>query len=261
MTSQIDVAVAMNTETAGDSLMVSSGAANKQAQEIDSEDQTVLQPAADDVDFVRQERCSLQTAKHNATNALQATVANADQSMERIAHVNLDGDCSSVKRESPKSVNNEEQVMEEEEDAKKRAGFQTTPSKSKQSEEFFRAVYRADKYKIREMLEDNVVDVNVADQHGWSGLHWAASQNHGEMLNYLLQKGAEVNGVDEINGWTALHVAIVREAVSCVNILLSSGADPSIRDKYNDTVIECLQAASKKNKRKMLQLLHEARSK
>ncbi|EEY58731.1 uncharacterized protein PITG_10860 [Phytophthora infestans T30-4] len=135
----------------------------------------------------------------------------------------------------------------------------TTPSESKESKEFMRAVYRADKHHVRDMLNDEAVDANTADQHGWSGLHWAASQNHSDILNLLLQNGAEVNATDQINGWTALHVAIVRESISCVGILLSSGADPRIRDNYGDTVVECLQAASRKNKLKMLQLIQEAR--
>ncbi|KAJ8524521.1 hypothetical protein ON010_g16597 [Phytophthora cinnamomi] len=130
------------------------------------------------------------------------------------------------------------------------------------------------------MLDDGVVDANIADQHGWSGLHWAASQNHSDILQLLLQKGAEINAIDQvhptaallfhelrltslstqINGWTALHVAVVRESVPCVQLLLSSGAEPRIRDLYGDSVVECLQAARRKSKLQMLQLLQDARN-
>lgn len=35
-------------------------------------------------------------------------------------------------------------------------------------------------------------------QHGWSGLHWAASQGHKDVLDVLLQHGAPLNAVDHV---------------------------------------------------------------
>ncbi|POM65890.1 Kinesin-like protein [Phytophthora palmivora] len=82
----------------------------------------------------------------------------------------------------------------------------TTPSESKESKEFLRAVYRADKYQVRDMLASEVVDANVADQHGWSGLHWAASQNHDDILKLLLQNGCEVNAIDQVRPSVCLSI-------------------------------------------------------
>lgn len=254
------------------------------AQDCDHDDrvkiQVALQSAANDVKIERQVNRSQtfhQTAAQveeeelQAVAVLQAKVACVDQAKhnadDSVSKDDDDEGYSSFEEESPEKAFNkvQEPVMLDEEDPADVGEsydplIQTTTSESKESKEFVRAVYRADKYQIRDMLENDVVDVNVADQHGWSGLHWAASQNHSEILKFLLQKGAKVNAIDQMNGWTALHVAVVQEAASCVSILLSSGADPRIRDKYDDTVVECLQAASTKNKRKMLQCLHETHS-
>ncbi|KAG2770855.1 hypothetical protein PC129_g15401 [Phytophthora cactorum] len=259
------------------------------AQEIDKEDrsriQVALESTAKEVKVERQEFRSqalkqtteqLQQEEQQAAHVLQAKAVDAGHSKHKVADADSnkeededddEGYSSFEDDEAPKKDNKKLQdpvMSEEEEPADKEESYhpppRTTPSESKESKEFMRAVYRADKYQVRDMLNDEVVDANIADQHGWSGLHWAASQNHSEILNLLLQKGGEVNAIDQTNGWTALHVAVVRESVSCVKILLSSGADPRIRDNYGDTVVECLQAASRKNKLKMLQLLQETRS-
>ncbi|KAG3099865.1 hypothetical protein PI124_g9871 [Phytophthora idaei] len=253
------------------------------AQEIDKEDrsriQVALESTAKEVKVERQEFRSqeqLQQEEQQAAHVLQAKAVDAGHSKHKVAGADSnkeeeddddEGYSSFEDDEAPKKGNKKLQdpvMSEEEEPADKEESYdpppRTTPSESKESKEFMRAVYRADKYQVRDMLNDEVVDANIADQHGWSGLHWAASQNHSEILNLLLQKGGEVNAIDQINGWTALHVAVVRESVFCVKILLSSGADPRIRDNYGDTVVECLQAASRKNKLKMLQLLQETRS-
>ncbi|ETN01139.1 hypothetical protein PPTG_17563 [Phytophthora nicotianae INRA-310] len=254
------------------------------AQEIDTEDRSRIQGAIDstakEVKLERQELRSqalkqtavqLRQEEQQAAQILQNKVAETSNVKRDDADADSDKESddegySSFEDDVPTKNKKQKEIVEseEEEPADKEESYEppprTTPRESNESKEFMRAVYRADKYQVRDMLNDEVVDANIADQHGWSGLHWAASQNHDEILKFLLQKGAEVNAIDQINGWTALHVAIVREAVSCVSILLSSGADPRIRDNYGDTVVECLQAASRKNKLKMLQLLQKARS-
>ncbi|KAG7381710.1 Kinesin-like protein kif15 [Phytophthora pseudosyringae] len=256
------------------------------AQEIDKEDrsriQVALESTAREVKVERQELRSqtlkqtaaeVQQEEQQAAKVLQGKVLSADTSKHELAdpHSNKENEddeegYSSFEEEddTPKKQQKESAASDEDAPAEEEESYdpppRTTPSESKESKEFLRAVYRADKYQVRDLLDGEVVEANIADQHGWSGLHWAASQDHGEILELLLQKGAEVNAIDQINGWTALHVAVVRESVSCVRLLLSSGADPRIQDNYGDTIVDCLQAASRNKKVQMLQLLQQARS-
>ncbi|KAF1328815.1 Acyl--binding domain-containing protein 6-like, partial [Globisporangium splendens] len=133
--------------------------------------------------------------------------------------------------------------------------MKTTPSDSAESKTFLRAVYRADLRKIEDMLDSGEVDATVADQHGWSGLHWAASQGHIKVLEFLLKKGAEVNAVDQMNGWAALHVAVVREQLPCAQTLLRAGADPRVRDSYGDSALDIVRAVRGKKRSKFLQIV------
>uniref|UniRef100_K3WTM2 Uncharacterized protein n=1 Tax=Globisporangium ultimum (strain ATCC 200006 / CBS 805.95 / DAOM BR144) TaxID=431595 RepID=K3WTM2_GLOUD len=133
--------------------------------------------------------------------------------------------------------------------------LRTTPSDSAESKTFLRAVYRADLRKVEDMLDSSEADATVADQHGWSGLHWAASQGHSKLLEFLIKKGAEINAVDQMNGWAALHVAVVREQLPCAQILLRAGADPRIRDSYGDSALDIVHAVRGKKRSKFLQIL------
>ncbi|KAG6595782.1 Kinesin-like protein [Phytophthora cinnamomi] len=260
------------------------------AQEIDKEDrsriQAALESAAKDVKVERQEfrtqtlkqaAAELHQEEQQAAQVLKAKVVHASEGSTKHEAADRDNDNDKENDEddgyssfeddedsAPKKDTKKQKEPAEDDPAEEEESYdpppRTTPSESKESKEFLRAVYRADKYQVRDMLDDGVVDANIADQHGWSGLHWAASQNHSDILQLLLQKGAEINAIDQINGWTALHVAVVRESVPCVQLLLSSGAEPRIRDHYGDSVVECLQAARRKSKLQMLQLLQDARN-
>lgn len=59
-----------------------------------------------------------------------------------------------IKREQPTADDEDERAGPE----------RTTPSDSKESKEFLRAVFRADKSRIRELLDSGDVDANAADQ-------------------------------------------------------------------------------------------------
>ncbi|KAF0728414.1 hypothetical protein Ae201684_013777 [Aphanomyces euteiches] len=103
--------------------------------------------------------------------------------------------------------------------------------------------------KVREMLASGDVDVHATDQHGWNGLHWAASQGHGDILKFLLQQGAAVNTVEPVHLWSPLHVAAIRAHVACAKVLLAHEATRTQEDIYGDRPIDCvvnLKAARRK---------------
>ncbi|MGA2093146.1 MAG: ankyrin repeat domain-containing protein [Sedimentisphaerales bacterium] len=59
--------------------------------------------------------------------------------------------------------------------------------------------------------------------HGATALLWAARAGHTEVVNLLLEKGAEVN-VKDNNGKTALGMAKLRSYADIVQLLEKAGA-------------------------------------
>jgi ankyrin len=70
---------------------------------------------------------------------------------------------------------------------------------------------------------------NVNDQDAWgvSATVLAAHSGYGELVEFLLEKGADPNSAAA--GFTALHEAIMRRDEKTVSALLAHGADPNAR--------------------------------
>ncbi|KAG1684520.1 hypothetical protein DVH05_011034 [Phytophthora capsici] len=154
------------------------------AQEINEEDRSKIQTALDSkAKAVKDERqqlrsqtlqqtaAEMQQEERNSAQVLQAKVANSKQEVADPDSDNEYDDDDSFEDELPKGNSKKEKEavagdddgpVDEEEPYE--APPRTTPSESKESKEFLRAVYRADKYHIRDMLNEEVVDANIADQ-------------------------------------------------------------------------------------------------
>ncbi|KAH6583759.1 hypothetical protein BASA60_001280 [Batrachochytrium salamandrivorans] len=57
-----------------------------------------------------------------------------------------------------------------------------------------------------------------------TALHWAASGKHLDIVEYLIEKGADVNAKDEAD-WTPLTIAVNVNAEQIVRNLIAAGAD------------------------------------
>ena len=68
-------------------------------------------------------------------------------------------------------------------------------------------------------------DVNETLPSGTSALVVAAHSGHGPFAIYLLEKGADPNAGGA--GYRALHAAVLRSQIELVNALLDHGADPN----------------------------------
>lgn len=95
------------------------------------------------------------------------------------------------------------------------------------------AAYRGKLYFVQRLV-DSGADVNL---YGWPPLIYAAFNGHTAVAEYLLKKGAEVNGTTE-NGSTALLFAARFGHIEVVELLLLNKADPNIANERGATAID-----------------------
>ena len=102
------------------------------------------------------------------------------------------------------------------------------PSNGAESKLMMRAVYRGNVTEVETYLQD--IDPDTADQHGWTGLHWAVSQKNKKLIQLFLTHHTHVNGRELTNGWTPLHLAAIAHSVSSVKRLIKAGASLQAKD-------------------------------
>jgi len=140
-----------------------------------------------------------------------------------------------------------------------------------------KAAYKGDLKQVREIIEKYPSQINIQDFSGWTPLHLASGKGHIEIVEYLLNHGADtelenihgqrplwlaarfgryetiktllehgatVNHKDK-HGRTALHDAAMWSGEKVINLLISYGADVNARDQYQSTPLH--QAAMLSN--------------
>ena len=86
---------------------------------------------------------------------------------------------------------------------------------------------------VKSFLLQNSIDIE--DEYQRSPLINAAISNNVELINWLVENGADVNKKDT-NGWTALFFAAQEVNPNIVKILLENKADPNIQDNHGNVV-------------------------
>ncbi|KAK6008949.1 ankyrin repeat protein [Ostertagia ostertagi] len=103
--------------------------------------------------------------------------------------------------------------------------------------------------------------VFARDPRGRTALHLASWRGHYQCVEYLIEKGVELEAADE-NGATALMYA-VKEAssVHIVEYLLHNGADVSKKDRNNNTALHhcCLSKSEECGKARVGESFGEVR--
>ncbi|KAK6080312.1 hypothetical protein SCUP234_05253 [Seiridium cupressi] len=107
--------------------------------------------------------------------------------------------------------------------------------------------------EIVELLLEKGADVNIQGGGYGTALQAAASGGHKEIVELLLEKGAGVNIQGEYYG-TALQAAASKGHKEIVELLLEKGADVNIQGGYYGTA---LQAAASEANKEMVELLLE----
>ncbi len=84
-------------------------------------------------------------------------------------------------------------------------------------------------------------DVNKT---GWTPLHYAASNGHGDIISLLLEKNAYIDA-ESPNGSTPLMMAAMYGSTAAVKLLLQEGADPTIKNQRGLTALNFAQQGSR----------------
>jgi len=80
-----------------------------------------------------------------------------------------------------------------------------------------------------ELLLDRQADVNGVDEYNATPLHAASGRGRHKCVALLLDRQADINAVDNHNS-TPLHTASINCHRQCVELLIDRGADKSIKD-------------------------------
>ncbi|MEM9526522.1 MAG: ankyrin repeat domain-containing protein [Bacteroidota bacterium] len=98
---------------------------------------------------------------------------------------------------------------------------------------FMQAIYEGQEELVAYFLEkEEFTDLNQTDEHDFTPLMAAASENHEEVVQLLIDAGADVNFVNA-HGWTALIEAADEGSHESAIVLIEAGADVNLKGKNN----------------------------
>lgn len=100
--------------------------------------------------------------------------------------------------------------------------------------DLFDALLTEDLTLLTELLEAGC-DVNAQDEEGRTALIQATLYNNVEVVQILIEHGANVNTRDFFNGYAALHFAARNYSLELMQLLLKHKAEVDIKDINGNT--------------------------
>lgn len=113
------------------------------------------------------------------------------------------------------------------------------------------ASLRGDREIARMLIEFGDAELN---HKGWAPIHYAAFENHPEVIRYLVAKGADKDALAP-NGYSALMLATRGGHLEAAKALLYDDADVQVKGPAGETA---LQIARKGNHAELAELLKRA---
>ncbi|RNA20216.1 myotrophin [Brachionus plicatilis] len=104
------------------------------------------------------------------------------------------------------------------------------------SEAFIWSIKNGDLETISKYIDSNPKVINILIK-GRTFLHYACDYGQKEIIEYLLNRGANINVQDKYN-ISPLLAAIWENHVSCVKLLLNKGANRSVKAPDGRSLIE-----------------------
>ena len=90
------------------------------------------------------------------------------------------------------------------------------------------------------LLIKHGVDVRAKNRTDREVLHFAIENNRPDLINFLIEKGANINAIEKTYGYTPLFRAVsLRKEGPIINLLLQLGADPNVKDNKGKTLLHC----------------------
>lgn len=105
--------------------------------------------------------------------------------------------------------------------------------------------------EVVQILLEQGADFNALDKHGLAALTHAAFFGHTEIVQILLDRGADVNAMDD-KGLSALSWAASRGHTEITKMLVDRGADPNSKCSGGSTVLYCAVLGGKTEMVKIL---------
>ncbi|XP_048217250.1 ankyrin repeat domain-containing protein 26-like [Perognathus longimembris pacificus] len=117
------------------------------------------------------------------------------------------------------------------------AGSPRSLARYKAITKWHRAASAGDAARVRRLLVRGKADVNAADRHGRTALHFACAYGHPKVVTLLMRTDCYIDAVDSDCN-TALMKATQCQQEDCICILLEHGADPNRKDACGKTALQ-----------------------
>jgi len=102
------------------------------------------------------------------------------------------------------------------------------------AQDIHKASVEGDLDRVKQLVQEDALLIMAQDENNQTPLHMAAAQGHGEIAEFLISRGADLNAQNTY-GYTAVHFAIMRGHMETAILLIQKGADVNIPTVWGST--------------------------